>query len=173
MRMEAGLDTGPVGLEDRVPIGPETTAGEMHDELAGLGAGLMVRALAALEANQLSFTPQSADGATYARKITNEEARIDWNRPASDIHDQVRGLSPFPGAFFEADLGRGPERVKVLRTRVAEGSGAAGTLLDRTGTIACEKGALRLVHVQRSGKAPTSAEDFWRGVRVEPGHMLA
>jgi methionyl-tRNA formyltransferase len=173
MRMEAGLDTGPVGLEDRVPIGPDITAGELHDELAGLGADLMVRALAALAANQLAFTPQSAEGATYARKITNEEARIDWSRPASQIHDQVRGLSPFPGAFFEADLGRGPERLKVLRTRVAEGSGVAGTLLDRTGTIACGQGALRLIQVQRSGKAPISAEDFWRGVRVEPGHMLA
>ena len=173
MRMEAGLDTGPVGLEDRVPIGPDITAGELHDELAGLGADLMVRALAALEANQLAFTPQSAEGATYARKITNEEARIDWSRPASQIHDQVRGLSPFPGAFFEADLGRGPGRLKVLRTRVAEGSGVAGTLLDRTGTIACGQGALRLIQVQRSGKAPISAEDFWRGVRVEPGHMLA
>ncbi|HEY0353580.1 MAG TPA: methionyl-tRNA formyltransferase [Enterovirga sp.] len=173
MRMEAGLDTGPVGLEDRVPIGPDITAGELHDELAGLGADLMVRALAALAANQLAFTPQSAEGATYARKITNEEARIDWSRPASQIHDQVRGLSPFPGAFFEADLGRGPERLKVLRTRVAEGSGVAGTLLDRTGTIACGQGALRLIQVQRSGKAPISAEDFWRGVRVEPGHILA
>jgi methionyl-tRNA formyltransferase len=173
MRMEAGLDTGPVGLEDRVPIGPDITAGELHDELAGLGADSMVRALAALAANQLAFTPQSAEGATYARKITNEEARIDWSRPASQIHDQVRGLSPFPGAFFEADLGRGPERLKVLRTRVAEGSGVAGTLLDRTGTIACGQGALRLIQVQRSGKAPISAEDFWRGVRVEPGHMLA
>jgi methionyl-tRNA formyltransferase len=173
MCMEAGLDTGAVGLEDRVPIGPDITAGELHDELAGLGADLMVRALAALEANQLAFTPQSAEGATYARKITNEEARIDWNRPASEIHDQVRGLSPFPGAFFEADLGRGPERLKVLRSRVAEGSGVAGSLLDRTGTIACGQGALRLIQVQRSGKAPISAEDFWRGVRVEPGHMLA
>ena len=173
MRMEAGLDTGPVGLEDRVRIGPDITAGELHDELAGLGADLMVRALAALAANQLAFTPQSAEGATYARKITNEEARIDWSRPASQIHDQVRGLSPFPGAFFEADLGRGPERLKVLRTRVAEGSGVAGTMLDRTGTIACGQGALRLIQVQRSGKAPISAEDFWRGVRVEPGHMLA
>ena len=173
MRMEAGLDTGPVAVEDRIPIGPDTTAGELHDDLAGLGAGLMVRALAALEASQLSFKPQSAGGATYARKITNEEARIEWSRPARVIHDQARGLSPFPGAFFEADLGRGLERVKVLRTRVAEGSGAPGSLLDRTGTIACGQGALRLLQVQRSGKAPISAGDFWRGVRVEPGHMLA
>jgi methionyl-tRNA formyltransferase len=133
----------------------------------------MVRALAALEAQELSFTPQSTEGATYARKITNEEARIEWRRPARAIHDQVRGLSPFPGAFFEADLGRGQERVKVLRTALAEGSGAAGTLLDRAGAIACGEGALRLVQVQRSGKAPVAAEDFWRGIRLEPGAVLA
>jgi methionyl-tRNA formyltransferase len=173
MRMEAGLDTGPVGLEDRVPIGPETTAGEMHDELAGLGAGSMVKALALLEANQLSFQQQFAERATYARKITNEEARINWSRPARAIHDHIRGLSPFPGAFFELDLGRGRERVRVLRTTLAEGSGAPGALLDRMGTIACGEGALRLLEVQRSGKAPVSGEDFWRGVRAEPGHMLA
>jgi methionyl-tRNA formyltransferase len=172
MRMEAGLDTGPVGLEARVPIGPDTTAGELHDELAPLGAALMARALAALEAKELSFTPQSAEGATYARKITNDEARIDWRGPASAIHDQVRGLSPFPGAFFEADLGRGPERVKVLRTALADRSGAPGALLDRDGTIGCGEGALRLVQVQRSGKAPIAADDFWRGVRLQPGAVL-
>jgi methionyl-tRNA formyltransferase len=172
MRMEAGLDTGPVGLEARVPIGPDTTAGELHDELAVLGAGLMVRALRALETNELSFTPQSTEGATYARKITNDEARIDWRRPARAIHDQVRGLSPFPGAFFEADFGRGLERVKVLRTALADGSGAPGTLLGRDGTIGCGEGALRLIQVQRSGKAPIAAEDFWRGTRLEPGAVL-
>jgi methionyl-tRNA formyltransferase len=173
MRMEAGLDTGPVGLEERVAIGPDTTAGELHDQLSGLGAGLIVRALAALEAGELAFTPQASDGVTYAKKITNEEARIDWTRPASDIHDQVRGLSPFPGAFLEADLGRGRERLKVLRTALATASGPPGTLLDEHGTIACGEGALRLVQVQRSGKGPIAAEDFWRGVRLAPGVQLA
>jgi methionyl-tRNA formyltransferase len=173
MRMEAGLDTGPIGLEERVAIGPDTTAGELHDQLSGLGAGLIVRALAALEAGELAFTPQASDGVTYAKKITNEEARIDWTRPASDIHDQVRGLSPFPGAFLEADLGRGRERLKVLRTALATASGPPGTLLDEHGTIACGEGALRLVQVQRSGKGPIAAEDFWRGVRLAPGVQLA
>jgi methionyl-tRNA formyltransferase len=173
MRMEAGLDTGPVALEERIAIGPDATAGELHDDLARRGASLMVRALAALEANGLPFTRQADEGATYAKKITNEEARIDWSRPAAAIHDQVRGLSPFPGAFFEADLGRGAERVKVLRSALAEGGGRPGTLLDRAGPIACGQGALRLVQVQRSGKAPIAAEDFWRGIRLEPGAVLA
>jgi methionyl-tRNA formyltransferase len=172
MRMEAGLDTGPVGLEERLAIGPDATAGEMHDALAAAGAPLMVQALAALERGELAFRPQAEEGVTYARKITNEEARIDWNRPAGEIHDQVRGLSPFPGAFFEADFGRGRERVKVLRTALAEGAGLPGTLLEN-GAIACGSGALRLVQVQRNGKAPVAAEDFWRGVRLQPGAALA
>jgi methionyl-tRNA formyltransferase len=172
MRMEAGLDTGPVGLEERLAIGPDATAGEMHDAVAAAGAPLMVQALAALERGELAFRPQAEEGVTYARKITNEEARIDWNRPAGEIHDQVRGLSPFPGAFFEADFGRGRERVKVLRTALAEGAGLPGTLLEN-GAIACGSGALRLVQVQRNGKAPVAAEDFWRGVRLQPGAALA
>jgi methionyl-tRNA formyltransferase len=173
MRMEAGLDTGPVGLEARVAIGPDENAGELHDRLSRLGAGLIVEALAALEGGNLAFTPQAEAGVTYAKKITNDEARIDWSRPVREIHDQVRGLSPFPGAFVEVDLGRGRERLKVLRTALAEGSGAPGTLLDRDGTIACGEGALRLVQVQRSGKGPIPAADFWRGVRLEPGAVLA
>src|SRR5918998_3440489 len=116
MRMEEGLDTGPVGMVERVAIGPDRTAGELHDRLAPLGADLMVRALAALSRGALSFTPQPQDGVTYAHKITNEEARIDWDKPAGGVHNQVRGLSPFPGAFFMADFGKGLERTKVLRT---------------------------------------------------------
>jgi methionyl-tRNA formyltransferase len=173
MRMEAGLDTGPVGLEERVAIGPDDTAGLLHDRLAAMGAGLIVRALAALERGELSFTPQSEAGVTYAKKITNEEARIDWQQPAAAIHDQVRGLSPFPGAFVEVDLGRGRERLKVLRTALVRGEGAPGTLIDRDGTIACGEGALRLVQVQRAGRGPVPAADFWRGVRLEPGAVLA
>lgn len=173
MRMEEGLDTGPVAMVERVPIGPDMTAGELHDRLMGLGADLMVRALAALSRGALGFTPQPEEGVTYARKLTNEEARIDWTRPATEIHDQVRGLSPLPGAFFSADLGKGPERVKVLRTALAEGHGAPGTLLDGTGLVASGEGALRLVQVQRAGKAPMGAGDFLRGVRWEPGTALA
>ena len=172
MKMEEGLDTGPVAMAERVAIGPDMTAGELHDRLAPLGADLMVRALAALSRGALSFTPQPADGVTYAHKLANEEARIDWTGPANVVHNQVRGLSPFPGAFFEANLGRGRERVKVLRTALAERSGAPGTLLDGTGAIACGSGAVRLLQVQRAGKKVTSAEEFLRGVRLQTGARL-
>jgi methionyl-tRNA formyltransferase len=171
MRMEEGLDTGPVAMVERVLIDPDMTAGELHDRLAPLGADLMVRALAALSRGALSFTPQPAEGVTYAHKIKNDEARIDWRKPARAVHNQVRGLSPFPGAFFEADLGKGHERVKVLRTAFAEGAGAPGTLLDAR-TIACAEGAIQLVQVQRAGKAPMGADEFWRGVRLVPGAVL-
>jgi methionyl-tRNA formyltransferase len=169
MRMEEGLDTGPVGMVERVAIGPDTTAGELHDKLMGLGADLMVRALAALSRGALDFTPQPEEGVTYAHKITNEEALIDWSKPADAVHDQVRGLSPFPGAFFVTDLGKGPERVKVLRTVRAPGTGAPGTLIDARGTVACSEGAVRLVQVQRAGKAATAAQEFLRGIRREAG----
>jgi methionyl-tRNA formyltransferase len=172
MRMEEGLDTGPVGLVERLPIGAETTAGELHDALAVLGADAMVRALAALSRGSLHFTPQPAEGVTYAAKIGNEEARIDWHLPAERLHDHVRGLSPFPGAFFEADLGKGMERIKVLRTRLAEGAGPAGALLDAEASIACGEGALRLETVQRAGRGPVSGADFLRGVRLQPGARL-
>ena len=172
MRMEAGLDTGPVAMIERAPIGPDTTAGELHDRLMGLGADLMVRALAALSRGGLTFTPQPAEGAVYAPKITNEEARIDWSRPAAAIHNQVRGLSPFPGAFAMPDLGRGPERLKVLRSALGPGEGPPGALLDGEGLIACGEGAVRLLQVQRAGKPPMGAAEFWRGVRLPPGASL-
>jgi methionyl-tRNA formyltransferase len=177
MRMEEGLDTGPVAMTERVPIGQDDTAGDLHDRLAMLGADLMARALAALSRGALGFRPQPAEGVTYAAKIGNDEARIDWSRPARELHDLVRGLSPFPGAFFEADLGKGQERadisrVKVLRTALAEGAGAPGTLLDAQGTIACGAGALRLVSVQRAGRQAMPAVDFLRGARLEPGARL-
>ena len=172
MKMEQGLDTGPVAMVERVPIGPDMTAGELHDLLAPLGADLMGRALAALARGTLSFTPQSEEGVTYARKITNEEARIDWSRPAQAVHDQVRGLSPFPGAFFMVDLGKGPERMKVLRTARAEGAGEPGRLLDAAGTVACGEGAVRLVQVQRAGRGVVKADEFLRGARLEPGVRL-
>jgi methionyl-tRNA formyltransferase len=134
----------------------------------GLGADLMVRSLAALSRGGLSFTPQPTEGVTYAHKLTNEDSRIDWARAASDVHNQVRGLSPFPGAYFTADVGKGPERVKVLRTALAEGSGAPGTLLDAAGTVACGEGALRLVQVQPAGKQPMGADEFLRGRPARP-----
>ena len=173
MRMEEGLDTGPVAMVERVPIGPDMNAGDLHDRLMGLGADLMVRALAALSRGALSFTPQPEEGVTYARKLTNEEARIDWNRPAKAVHDQTRGLSPFPGAFFVLEAGRTPERVKVLRTALADLSGPPGTLLDAAGTVACADAAIRLVQVQPAGKQPMTGEEFLRGRRLAAGARLA
>ena len=130
MRMEEGLDTGPVALAERIAIGPDANAGEIRDRLALIGAGLMTHALAMLEHGGLALTPQAEAGVTYARKIDKAEARIDWRKPASDVHNLIRGLAPFPGAFFEADLGKGLERVKVFRARIAEGAGTPGRVLD-------------------------------------------
>ncbi|WP_020174824.1 methionyl-tRNA formyltransferase [Methyloferula stellata] len=169
MRMEEGLDTGPVGMTARIPIAPDMTAGELHDQLSPLGAELMVRALSALADGKLTFTPQAEEGVTYAHKIDKAEARIDWAKPAYEVHNIIRGLSPFPGAFFEADFGKGIERVKVLRSTLAEGHGTPGTALDDALTIACGEGAVRLIEVQRSGKAPMLAEDFLRGTKVSAG----
>ncbi|RTL79347.1 MAG: methionyl-tRNA formyltransferase [Hyphomicrobiales bacterium] len=173
MKMDAGLDTGPVALSAKTPIGPDTTAGELHDRLAALGAPLMAEALDLLSKGELRFTPQRVDGACYAQKIDKAEARIDWRRPASELHDHVRGLAPFPGAFFEADLGHGVERVKVLRTRIEDGGGAPGTALDDEGLIACGVGALRLLRVQRAGKGEMGMEEFLRGRRLAKGAVLA
>lgn len=172
MKMEEGLDTGPVGMVERLAIDGNATAGEMHDRLASLGADLMVRALAALGRGALHFTPQPEDGVSYASKIGNDEARLSWNRPARQVHDLVRGLSPFPGAFAEIDLGKGPERLKVLRTALAGGAAEPGTLLDEDGTVACLEGAVRLVQVQRAGKGPMGAGEFLRGARLSAGTKL-
>ncbi len=119
MQMDEGLDTGPVAMVERIAITPDMTTQELHDRMAVLGADLMVRALGALERGTLGFSPQGEAGVTYAAKIDKAEARIDWSRPAAEVHNTVRGLSPFPGAWFEADLGKGRERVKVLRTSLA------------------------------------------------------
>ena len=140
MKMEAGLDTGPVGMVEHVPIEPDMTAGELHDRLMILGADLMVRALAALSRDALDFKPQPEEGVSYAAKITNGDAEITWTMPARRIHDQVRGLSPFPGAFFMADCGKGSERVKILRTRGRERDRIAG----RTGHAPRRRGPCRL-----------------------------
>lgn len=172
MRMDEGLDTGPVAMVEKIVIGPDMTAQDLHDRMATLGADLMVRALAALDRGSLSFVPQADEGVTYAAKIDKAEARIDWSRPASEIHNKVRGLSPFPGAWFEADLGKGPERVKVLRTTLAAGTGAPGTLIDNDLTVACGEGAVRLVEVQRAGAKAMKAIDFLNGAKVGPGAVF-
>ncbi|MCD7058888.1 methionyl-tRNA formyltransferase [Pelagibacterium xiamenense] len=162
MRMEEGLDTGPVGLVEEIPIGPDTTAGELHDEMMRRGADLMGRALAALDRDALEFTPQPEDGVTYAKKIEKAETRIDFSLPAQEVHNHIRGLSPFPGAWFEFERGGKTVRVKALRSTLAEGAGAPGTVLGGL-TIACGEGAVRLMQVQREGKGAMDAEAFLRG----------
>jgi methionyl-tRNA formyltransferase len=173
MRMDEGLDTGPVCLEEPVDIGPDMTAGELHDVLAERGAGLMLRALSAIEHGTLTCTPQAAEGVTYAAKIDKAETAIDLSRPAPEVHNRVRGLSPVPGAWLELPGAAGrKERIRVLRTALAEGSGPPGTVLDDALTIACGTAAVRLVEVQRAGKRPMSAADFLRGYQVVPGTRL-
>ncbi len=167
MRMDEGLDTGPVALVDEMPIGPDMTTGELHDRMMLIGADLMVRALAALERGSLTFTPQTEEGVTYAKKIEKAEARIDWSKPAAEVHNLIRGMSPFPGAWFELDLGGTPTRVKALRSTVVAGSGAPGTILPEL-TIACGQGAVKLLTVQREGKGALDAATFLRGAGVLP-----
>jgi methionyl-tRNA formyltransferase len=169
MQMDEGLDTGAMAMAERVPIQPDMTAGDLHDALARLGASLMLRAIAAAERGSLSLTPQPAAGVTYAAKISKDETRIDWTKPWRDVHDHIRGLSPFPGAWFEI----GGVRVKALRSTRGEGGGAPGTALDNHLTVACGDGAERLTQVQRAGRQPMAAEEFLRGTKVEPGARLA
>jgi len=168
MKMDAGLDTGPIAMAERVPIGPDMTAGELHDALAPLGADLMVRALGGLERDALTLTPQPADGVIYAPKIEKNETRIDWTRPWQAVHDHCRGLSPFPGAWFDLAAGA-PQRVRVVRTTRGEGAGAPGTVLDDRLTVACGEGAVRILELQRAGARPMRAEEFLRGTRVALG----
>jgi methionyl-tRNA formyltransferase len=173
MRMEEGLDTGPVGLVEKLAIGPDMTAGELHDRLAAAGAALMVEAVARLGAGTLTFADQSKEGVTYARKIDKAETRIDWSRPAVEVHDRIRGLSPMPGAWCEAEVGGRGERLKLLRSTLAEGAGAPGEILDGRLTVACGSGAVRLVELQRAGGRPASAPQFLRGARIEEGTKLS
>ena len=173
MRMDEGLDTGAIAMAEQVAIGPHMNAGHLHDALSQIGADLMGRALAALARDSLQFRPQSAQGAIYARKIEAQDRRIDFDRPAQNVHDHIRGLAPVPGAFFAADFGKGIERIKVLAAEIAQGEGVPGTLLDGTGTIACGTGAVRLVQLQRAGKAPVPVADFLRGLRLPVGTILA
>lgn len=169
MRMDEGLDTGPVALTGRVDITAAMTAGQLHDALSPIGAKLMAEALERIEAGTLVLTPQPDDGVTYAAKITNAETRLDWSLSAIGAHNHVRGLSPFPGAWFTADLGKGEERVKLLAAEAAEGTGAPGTLLSTDGLVACGSGALRLVTVQRAGSKAMAFQDFARGARLTAG----
>lgn len=168
MQMDAGLDTGPMLLKDRVAITPTTTAGELHDALSEMGARLIAETLDALEAGTLTAQPQPEEGVTYAAKIDKAEARIDWTAPAATVARQINGLAPFPGAWFEI----GGARIKVLRAEVAEGNGTPGTVLDGSVRVACGDGAVRLLTLQRAGKGAMDAETFLRGFDLPVGASL-
>lgn len=166
MAMEAGLDTGPVLLAEALPIGAEDTGGTLRDRLAGLGARLVVEALARLD--DLVPVPQPAAGVTYAAKLDKAEARVDWTRPAAEVDRLIRGLSPFPGAWTEV----GGERVKLLMSAVVPGAGVPGEVLDDRLAVACGAGAVRILRVQRAGRAAMAAEEFLRGQPMPAGARL-
>jgi methionyl-tRNA formyltransferase len=171
MRMDEGLDTGAVAMGESCAITPNMTTGELHDKLMRLGADLMGRALAALSRGALNAKPQVEAGTIYATKITKSEARIDWTLPAAQVHNHIRGLSPYPGAFFEVDLGGSLTRVKVLQSRIVNKQGEAGTVLDGL-TIACKEGAVELMKVQRAGKSAMSMDEFLKGNKFFPNQKL-
>jgi methionyl-tRNA formyltransferase len=171
MRMSEGLDEGPILLGEVMDIHADDTAASLSERMAHVGAGLWPRALAAIERGGATETPQAGEP-TYARKITPAEARIDWTRPAAEVDARIRGPSPFPGAWFEAPSENGPVRVKALLSALADGSGAPGTVLDDGLTIACGAGAVRLIRVQREGKAAQSAEQMLRGFSLTVGTVL-
>ena len=173
MQMEKGLDTGPVALTREVEIGEAMTAGELHDRLMLTGARAMVEAMEKLEAGDLPLTPQSEDGVLYASKIDKGETRIDFSRPARDVHNHIRGLSPFPGAWFEAEINGKPERIKVLSSAMGSGQGDAGTVLDDHLTIACGDGTVCLTRLQKAGGKPLDAADFLRGTAITAGMRVA
>jgi methionyl-tRNA formyltransferase len=173
MRMSEGLDEGAVLATATTRIGRYDTAGTIHDRLAQLGARLLTDTLPAIEAGTAVETPQTEDGVTYARKITPAEARLDWTKSAEEIDRQIRGLSPFPGAWFEAPSTRGPTRVKALMSHVEDATGAPGTALDDNLLIACGDGAVRLLELQREGKGRQPADVFLRGFPLTAGTALA
>ncbi len=172
MRMDEGLDTGAVAMGESCAITPNMSTGELHDKLMRLGADLLGRALAALSRGALNAKPQIETGVTYAAKITKNEARIDWSLPAAQVHNHIRGLSPFPGAFFEVELSGVLTRVKVIESRIVNEAGEAGTVLHGL-TIACGQGAVELVKVQRSGKSIMSADEFLKGNKLIQNQKLA
>ena len=166
MQMEAGLDTGPVLLREATPIGAQETTGQLHDRLSVMGARLIVEALEGL--GTLTPQPQPDEGVTYATKIDKAEAAIDWARPAAEIDRQIRGLSPFPGAWTLI----GGERVKCLASTLAEGQGSPGTALDDALCVACGDGAVRITRLQRAGRAAQDAAEALRGMDVPKGTKL-
>ncbi|WP_170392227.1 methionyl-tRNA formyltransferase [Ruegeria arenilitoris] len=166
MQMEAGLDTGPVLLRQATPIGPEETTAQLHDRLSAMGADLIVQALDRLP--ELTPEPQPEVGVTYAAKIDKAEARVDWSRPAVEVDRQIRGLSPFPGAWTQIE----GERVKLLASRLSDGQGVPGEVLDDALRVACGTGAVELLRLQRAGKAAQDRETFLRGWPIPAGTRL-
>jgi methionyl-tRNA formyltransferase len=169
MQMTEGLDEGPVLLSDTLRIDALETAGTLHDRLAALGARLVVDAVDGLDRGVLTSTPQPVEGVTYAKKIRPKETRIDWSKPAAEVDRRIRGLSPFPGAWFMAPSDKGPVRVKALLSRAEDADGEPGTVLDDQLLIACGSGSVRLLRAQREGRAAQDAEDFLRGFRLPAG----
>jgi methionyl-tRNA formyltransferase len=174
MRMAPALDAGPVLLSQSLRIGPDDTAGVLAGKLARIGAELLPRALAAVARGGAVETPQSEAGATYAEKIAAQEARIDWGKSAVLVDRQVRGLSPFPGAWFAARTARGAERVKALMSRLADGAGRRGEILQSGPrfVVACGEGAVELTSLQRAGKKAQDATEFLRGFPLATGDVL-
>ena len=173
MRITEGLDEGPVLSTATVRIDALDTAGSLMDRMAEAGADLSVRTLADIEAGIAIETPQASDGVTYAKKIRPKEARLDWTKPAAEVDRKIRGLSPFPGAWFTAPSDKGPVRVKALLSRLEDDDGPAGRLLDDGLCVACGEGSVRLLRVQREGKGPQDAETFLRGFPLAAGAQLA
>ncbi len=173
MKMDAGLDTGEVAVEQRIAITDAMTAADLHDALAPLGGALMARAMAALERGELQLHRQSDQGVSYAAKIDKAETRIDWTRSARAVLRHIHGLSPFPGAWCEITVDDAVARIKVLRCEIANGSGIAGDLLDDRLSVACGQGAIRILELQRAGKAAMKAGEFLRGTPLPPGARLA
>ena len=166
MQMDEGLDTGPVCLKDAVTIPPDMTAGQLHDSLSTLGASLIVHALTAAEQLKLSCTAQSEKGITYAHKVAKSEAQIQWNMPVRAVCDHIRGLSPFPGAWFETPINGKIERIKILLAEPGVGNGSPGTILDDQFTIACADGAIPPLILQRAGRKQMALTDFLRGAAM-------
>ena len=172
MKMDIGLDTGPVAMTERVAIGADMTAGELHDRLMNVGANLMAAAIERLALGRLQLVPQPSEGVTYAKKIDKAETRVDWSRDATHVHNHIRGLSPFPGAWCETEIGGKPERLKLLRSTLAEGDGPPGELLDGQLMVGCGAGAVRLTELQRAGGKPVASAEFQRGAKLIAGSRL-
>jgi methionyl-tRNA formyltransferase len=172
MRMTEGLDEGPILATETLRIGPLDTAQTVHDRMAEAGAELLARTLPRIEAGEVRETPQAEDGVTYAKKIRPREARIDWTKPAAEIDRKIRGLSPYPGAWFELPTDKGPVRVKALLSSFEDANGAPGEVLDDRLLVAGSEGAVRLLRVQREGRGAQDAEVFLRGAPVAPGVKL-